>query len=304
MYIDTHCHLNFKAFLGGERTILRKAVSADVSTIVVPGTDLATSEQAVAIAQANREVYALVGIHPHHASQYQSRAESTISEDLAKLAVWLDQEKVVGIGEVGLDRHTYTQSRYGPSISIDDDVFRIQVELFLRQVELAVSRQTSLCIHNREATRDLIECWASLGDMTVLRDRAVLHCCEPHSDLLSFAEQCGMYIGVDGDITYDKAKRDFISQVPLNRLVLETDSPYILPEPLRSLKKHPNVPGNIPLIAHVVAEVKGVSLEQVQEVTTTNARTLFDLPEEEGADHSEDKSNHHITQEVSEESAQ
>lgn len=281
MYIDTHCHLNFKAFAGGEAKIIRRAKDVGVTTFVVPGTDMVTSQLAVTIAKQNPDAFAVVGVHPHHAVQYQGAdPERNLADDFVQIEKWLLDSKVVGIGEIGLDRHEYTTSRYGPLISISDDSFHIQKDIFTRQIELVIAHNKSVVIHNREAVDDLISLCNSLESRLVaLRGRGVLHCCEPDINLLTLAKELGFYIGVDGDITYSPEKQDFIRQVPLEMLVLETDAPYLLPEPLKTAKKYPNTPANIPLIADAVARIHGVSVREVAEITTQNARKLFDLPE-------------------------
>ena len=295
MFIDTHCHLNFKAFTGGEEKIIRRAHQAEVDKIIVPGTDMVTSEKAVSIAQQNPDVYAVVGIHPHHAVQYQGgRPERNISDDMSQIERWLNDPKVVGIGEIGLDRHSYRTSRYGNLISISDELLEIQKTLFTRQVEIAVKHRKSIVIHNREAVHDLVMLCQSLKErLLVLKGRGVLHCCEPDTRLLELAEDVGFSIGVDGDVTYSTEKQDFIRNVPLELLVLETDAPYLLPEPLRTAKKYPNVPANIPLIAEAVARIKEVDVSKVALITTQNAIRLFHLPKYEGEYHSEKKPRNH-----------
>lgn len=280
MYIDTHCHLNFKAFAGGEAKIIRRAQEVGVTTFVVPGTDMVTSKLAVSIANQNPDTFAVVGIHPHHAAQYQGTSpERNLADDLVQIETWLKEPKVVGIGEIGLDRHAYKESRYGPLILIDDSLFDVQKELFEKQVRIAASHKKSVVIHNREASVELVELCRGLKDVfAAIKNRGVLHCCEPDDRLLELAQELSLYIGVDGDVTYAAEKQDFIRKVPLDMLVLETDSPYILPEPLRSAKKSPNTPATIPLIAQKVAEIHGVELNLVAEVTTRNAKRLFDLP--------------------------
>jgi len=280
MYIDTHCHLNFKAFAGGEGKIIRKAQEAHVTTFVVPGTDMTTSQLAVSIANHNPDAFAVVGVHPHHAAQYLgANPERDLADDLAQIDSWLFDRKVVGIGEIGLDRHAYTMSRYGPLISISEEVFTIQKDIFTRQIKLVIARKKSAVIHNREAVDDLISLCNSLkSELVALRGRGVFHCCEPDDRLLSIAKEFGFYIGVDGDVTYSPEKQNFIRKVPLEMLVLETDAPYLLPEPLKTAKKYPNTPASIPLIADAVARIYGVALSEVAEATTTNARRLFDLP--------------------------
>jgi len=106
----------------------------------------------------------------------------------------------------------------------------------------------------------------------------VLHCCEPEMKLFEFAKLHHMYIGIDGDVTYIDAKQQFVKAIPIEMLVLETDSPYLLPEPLRSQQRSTNTPANIPLIATKIAEIKQVSVALVEEITTINAKRLFNLP--------------------------
>lgn len=280
MLIDTHCHLNFKAFEGGVPKIIARACTNGVKQIIIPGTDIQTSEKAISLSQENLNVYALVGIHPHHAFQYMGESMHSMDEDIMKIEQWLAQEKVVGIGEVGLDRHAYSQSRYGPMIEIDKSIFAIQIQLFVRQVRLATHNQKSLCIHNREAETDLIHLLSTelKTEIKSLAKHSVFHCCEANDSILSFAIANDMFIGVDGDVTFNKSKQEFIKQVPLNMIVLETDSPYILPEPLRSQRKYPNEPCHIPLIAETVALIKNTTVSHVAEVTTLNAQTLYNLP--------------------------
>ncbi len=279
MFIDTHCHLNFKAFTGGERKIIDRAQEAGVNTIVVPGTDADTSRVAVQIAKENARVFAVVGIHPHHAAQYiGGNTERDLSDDLDRIEEMLVEPRVVGIGEVGLDRHAYTTSRYGPEIPIGSELFALQVKIFKLQIEMAVRHSKSLVIHNREAVADLEDvCMDMRKTLRALKGRGVLHCSEADERLLKLAHELDFYIGVDGDVTYDGKKQDFIRSVPLEKLVLETDSPYILPEPLRTARKYPNTPANIPLIAESVAQLHKTTVEVIAEITTQNAIKLFKL---------------------------
>lgn len=282
MYIDTHCHLNFKAFTGGEHTIIQKAHDACVHTMIVPGTDVPTSNHAVHIAQNEAGVYALVGIHPHHATSYLAQEDPihTYTEDLLVIESLLTKQCVVGVGEIGLDRHTYVASKYGPARAVDERLFALQMELFKRQLSLAHTYQKPVAIHNREATRDIVH---TMTEMIVnhvgLPHIGVFHCCEADPDMAGLAQRMGWYIGVDGDVTYDQKKQMFIRSLPLEMLVLETDAPYLVPEPLRSQKKYPNTPANIPLIADHVAHLKGTSKDEVARITSQNARRLFGLPE-------------------------
>lgn len=272
---DTHCHLNFKAFSGGEGKIIARAAAVGVSRIVVPGTDIVTSEKAIEIAAAHPGVWAAVGIHPHHVTGYTQLpgADGAITSDLAKIGALASHERVVAIGEIGLDRHSYRESRYGPDIHISDENVQLQERILRAQLEIAIKYNLPVILHNREAQDDILRV---LSDYTSwLRGRAVFHCCEAQKSLLDFALAHDLFIGIDGDVTYESQKKDFVKSVPLDRVLLETDAPYLLPEPLRTAKKYPNLPANIPLIAAEVARLKGESIENVAKKTTENAMRLF-----------------------------
>lgn len=280
MFIDTHCHLNFRAFAGGDEKIVRRAQESGVSRIVIPGTDIDTSQMAIEIAGRNPVCYAAVGLHPHHIQKYISSIEA-LEKDILTIESLISHEKVVAVGEIGLDRHVYRTSKYGPEIEVSEEYFGIQLIALKMQVELALHTRKSVILHNRESATDLIR--FITNDLTpaqrgALQGKVVFHCCEPDIKLLEVARTLGFYIGVDGDVTFDTLKRDFISKVPLSMLVLETDAPYILPEPMKSEKKYPNLPAYIPLIAQAVAELKQVSIAEVADQTTKNAINLYHLP--------------------------
>lgn len=270
-YFDTHCHLNFKRFSKTFSDVVLRANSAGVSYLVVPGTDGTSSRKAVEIASGFEHIYAAVGIHPHHV--YEVKSEQDTKEQLAEIEELLQSKKVVAIGEVGLDRHEYENTKY-TDYTISQGFMQKQVELLQKQIELALRFEKSLILHNREAKKELLSLLTYIWDSR-LEKRTVFHCCEADEELLSFAKEHNMYIGIDGDITFDMDKQTFIRRVPLEMLVLETDSPFLLPEPLKSQKLYPNTPGNIPLIAACVAKVKEIAVEDVARITTENAKTLF-----------------------------
>ena len=282
MFFDTHCHLNFHAFEGGTDKILARASAAKVTEILIPGTDLETSQKAIHIAQQFSGCYAAVGIHPHHISTYMNKSEA-LEQDILSIEKLLTQNRVVAVGEIGLDRHVYRISKHGPDITVTPEYFALQLQALSSQVQLAIRHDKSVVIHNRESADDLLQFFKNLPqtDQKALQNRTVLHCCESDQRLLDLAIRHSFFIGVDGDVTFDDKKQDFIRQVPLSRLVLETDAPYILPEPIRSEKRQPNHPAFIPLIAAKVAEILEVSLDEVAKQTTANAHTLYGLPQQE-----------------------
>jgi len=272
-YFDTHCHLNFKRFNKTLSDVVSKASTLGVSLLVVPGTDVISSKKAVALTQEYNNLYAAVGIHPHHVYEVKSE-EETVSQ-LSEIETLLSNSKVVAIGEVGLDRHDYENTKY-TDYTISNEFIRRQMELLQKQITLAIRYKKSLILHNRETKQELLTLLKKVWD-TRLEKRTVFHCCESDLELLSFAKDHKMYIGVDGDVTFDLTKQSFISQVPLEMLVLETDSPFLLPEPLKSQKLYPNTPHTIPLIAECVAKIKGITLQEVASRTTENARGLFNV---------------------------
>ncbi len=287
---DTHCHLNFKAYKKILPDVISRAQIAGVTHILIPGTDVKTSYKAVEIALQYEHFYAAVGIHPHHAykiltladeemkKHQQSREHiisSLIESQIADIETLLNDPKVKAVGEVGMDRHVYKQTVYG-EYAVNDEFIHIQKEFFKKQIKLAISYDKSLIIHNREAKQDLLpilkKCWDEK-----LRGRSVFHCCEPDDELLNFVKEHGMYMGIDGDITYSKEKQEFIKKVPIELLVFETDAPFLLPEPLRSQKKYPNEPRYLSYIVDMVSQLTGESSDRIVEQTSTNAMKLFSI---------------------------
>lgn len=271
---DTHCHLQFSAFEGKVDEIVVEAYHAGVIHMVVPGTDVETSEKGITIAQKYEHVYAAVGIHPHHVYQIK-KLKLHVKKELEKIEALLENRAVVAVGEIGLDRHAYKKTKY-ENYQVDDSFIDLQKELFIAQVQLAKKYKKSVIIHNRETRGELLELlfdhWTS-----DFEGRMVFHCCEPDGLLLDFAKKHRIFIGVDGDITYRKDKQEFIKQVPLELLVLETDAPFLLPEPFRSQKLFPNEPKYLLRIKKHIAERIGVSEKMIQEKTVENAKRLFSL---------------------------
>jgi len=276
---DTHCHLNFKAFKNVVDDVIVSAKNAGVSYFVVPGTDIKTSEQAVSIASEYECVYAAVGIHPHHIYEYQTKKdesqdyEKNIENDLNIISKLLINKKVVAVGEVGVDKYYYRDTKYS-TYHINDAFIKLQIIALESQIKLALEHDKSLILHNRLASDLLFETLTKIWD-DKLKKRTVIHCCEAEDRLLDFAIAKGTYIGVDGDVTFSKPKQQFIKKVPLNLLVVETDSPFIVPEPLKSQNKRPNTPANLHLIVKEVSRLKNETVEKIIKETTTNGKELF-----------------------------
>lgn len=277
---DTHCHLNFSAFKKNLAEVIETAHLSGINHIVIPSTDITSSKKAIEIASAYENIYAAVGIHPHHVFELKiANDETRMENELGEIKKLLEHPKVVAVGEVGVDRYSYTQTKY-KEYSIDEEFIALQKQILASQVKLAISSGKSLILHNRIAKNDLFEVLKNNWDKK-LEYRSVLHCCEPDTDLFSFAKEHNMFMGIDGDVTFIQEKQEFIKSMGaeefLSRYVLETDAPFLLPEPLRAQKKYPNKPENIAVIAEFIAGLLHVNVEEVKRRTTENAMRLFNI---------------------------
>lgn len=308
---DTHCHLNFKAFVSRIDEIIKEAKQVGVENIVVPGSDVISSQKAVKIAEKYDGIYAAVGVHPYHIYQYQRDSTtqffshenltptyvgvpskvkkitfiSSLNKDLINIEKLLTHKKVVAVGEVGIDRYYYRNSKYS-KYHVSPELVELQKLALIKQLKLASKYNKSIILHNRQATEELLQILSDYRQL-ITEYRCVFHCCEPDEKLLEFAKKNHIYIGVDGDVTYRKSKQEFVKRIPLELLVLETDSPYLLPrlhqgfggqaEPLRTQKKFPNEPKNLPIITKFVAGLIKIPLKELVNQTTKNAKNLFNI---------------------------
>jgi TatD DNase family protein len=259
---DTHCHLNLPFFENTYFEVMEKAREEGVNLILIPGVNIETSKRAIEIAQTFNNVYAAVGIHP---------TEKLDEYDLDKTIFQLEElitasDRVVAVGEIGLDYyHLNTPAR-------------IQKEFLKEQLKLAIKYDKAIILHSRHSSEDIIPALKEVG-LENIKGKTVLHCCEPIQELSDFAIKNEIYIGVDGDVTYDPEKAEFIKKVPVNLLILETDSPFLTPEPIRShnIDKDNNEPKYIKYIAEKVANIMGISVEVLVEITTKNAKRLLNI---------------------------
>lgn len=272
--IDTHAHLQFKAFEEKTDEVIKSAQEAGVEKILVVGTNLETSKKSIELAQKNPGLYASIGLHPHHAFGIQN-SEFKIQNFLQKLEELITNSKVVAVGETGLDRHIYENTKY-KNYQITEEFIELQKLFFKEQIKLAIKHKKSLIIHNREAVTELLEILEANWD-PFLSGRSVFHCSEPDHRLLNFASAHNVFIGIDGDITYDKEKQEFMKKIPLELLVLETDSPYFVPEPLKSAGVTLNESKNLKYIAEFISRLKNEPIENVRNMSSKNSTILFKL---------------------------
>lgn len=254
MFIDTHTHLFYPNFEGEVDKIIERAVQSEVDYMIVPGTDLATSLQAIELAEKYENVYASVGIHPHDSKDWND----SIIEKLDELA---KNKKVVAIGEIGLDYYYDFSPR------------EIQIKTFESQIQLALKLNLPIIVHNREANDDIMNIARKYKDSGL---RAQYHCFAGSiADARELVEM-HHYISFPGIVTFKNAEsiRKVLSRVAIENLLLETDSPFMTPVPHRGER---NEPAYIKLIAEKIAEVHNLTLQDVGKATSYNAHKLFGI---------------------------
>lgn len=275
MFIDTHCHLNFEAFQQDWQEVLQQSISAGVEKMIVVGTNIQTSEKAIEMAKANKALFATVGLHPHHAqslsSLHYARVQiCQITDQLKKLG---KNKRVVAIGECGLDYHIYKNTQY-PPIEITPLLKNLQKQLFGMQIQLAKELKLPMIIHNREAGEETLDTLEHFCKNDGRYPRGVFHCISGSKKLLQKILKLGFYVGIDANITYSQEVQTLAKLIPLNRLLLETDSPYLSPSPHRNAR---NTPLNINAAAKSFSQLAHVSINQMETQTTKNANELFQL---------------------------
>ncbi|OGH42618.1 MAG: hypothetical protein A3H79_03465 [Candidatus Levybacteria bacterium RIFCSPLOWO2_02_FULL_36_8b] len=263
--IDVHCHLNFHSFAKDYDQVIKQAFEAGVTKIINVGTKIDSSQKAVDLAQKYNNLYAIIGVHPHHAD----KLENNWLEELEKLA---KEPKVIAIGEIGMDYFSYKSN------AIVDP--KLQKEVFIKQIELAHRLKLPLQIHNRQAGKDIIDILINHKSY-LLNPPGMFHCMSGDLDLLKKVLDLGFYAGFDGNITYQgiakgetTALSELVRYTPPDRILVETDSPFLTPEPYRGSR---NMPSYAIITARKIAETKGVSFETIDAETTANAEELFSL---------------------------
>lgn len=272
---DTHAHLNFQEFDGRESDIINNCRILGVQNILIPGTGLKTSQKALEIAEHHEGIYAATGIHPADVTDNPPKTETAAGHLIPMIREIASRSaKVKAIGEIGLDRYYIFRKLK----TFDKELFQQQVNMFVAQFRLAKELKKSVIIHSRQSKKDLIRVLENNWDRHYTNN-VVLHCCEPYDQLLDFAIEHDIYLGVDGDVTYDEKKMAFVHKIPLNRLVLETDTPFLTPSPIRDNLDtgYPNSPEHLPIIAEKVAQIKDIDTAEVVRETTRNAKQLFNL---------------------------
>lgn len=254
MLFDTHAHLEDERFDQDREQLIEELPEKGVAYVVNVGSTLETSRMSVELAARYPFIYAAVGVHPHEVSQMSGR-------DLATLEAMATGQKVVAIGEIGLDYYYDFSPR------------ELQREWFARQIDLAYSLGLPIIIHDREAHADVLDILKAKKDRIV---GGVMHCYSGSWEMAKDFMDLGLYISLGGPVTFKNAKRpvEVAQKIPLDRLVIETDSPYLAPTPHRGKRNNPAYVG---LVAQKIAEIRGMSFEEIAEITLNNAKKLFKI---------------------------
>ena len=250
---DTHAHYDDSRFDGDRDAVLAALPEAGVELVLDPGCDLPSSRAAAALAERYGHVYAAAGIHPENCAGFQDA-------DLAALRQLLAQPKVAAIGEIGLD---YYWAENPPR--------EFQQQVFRAQLELALELDLPVIIHDREAHGDTL---AIVKEYPALR--GVFHCYSGSAEMARELLDRGWYLGFDGPVTYKNARKtvEVAEMVPLDRILIETDAPYLSPVPMRGKR---NDSRNVAYIAEKLAQIKGMTPEEMADLTLANGKKLFGI---------------------------
>ena len=253
--IDSHAHLDDEKFADDRAAVVERALAAGVVKIITMGDSLESSARSVALAERFEPIYAAVGVHPEEAQPM-----TTATDD--QLAAWAAQEKVVAIGEIGLDYYWEK----------DEEKRALQRAIFVRQLDLARQLRLPVCIHDREAHGDMMKILKTEGRGL----RGVLHCYSGSWEMAAELLKGDWYFGIDGPLTYKNAAKlpEIVQRLPAERILVETDSPYLSPMPFRGRR---NEPAHVLYVAKKAAELRGESLEAFARATRENTRDLYGI---------------------------
>jgi TatD DNase family protein len=249
---DTHAHITDKKFDGDRQELIDNFEKDNVIGMIEAGTDIANSKIAAKLAEENNLVYAAAGVHPHNANE-------TAAEFIDELKILLNRPKVVAVGEIGLDFHYDFSPR------------EIQKKVFYGQLCLARDMDMPVILHSREATKPMMDMLKSMGKV-----KGVMHCFSGSEETAIECAKLGLHISFTGTLTFPNASnvRDAFMTVPLDKIMAETDCPYLSPVPKRGKR---NEPKYVKYVLEKMAELREISVDEMGNINTENAKTLFDI---------------------------
>ena len=255
---DSHSHYNDEKFDIDRDEMIKETLSSGVSNFIVAGYNIESSKKAIEIAKKYEEIYAIVGISPNDVENIKT--ENDIKKYVYEIERIAKNENVVAIGEIGLDYYWNKENK------------DIQKQLFIKQIELANKLDLPIVIHTRDAMIDTIE----ILKQNNVNKRGIFHCCPLNMELIKEAIKLDFYISLSGVITFKNAKNvdEIINIIPEDKLLIETDSPYLSPEPMRGKR---NNSMNVKYIAEKIASVKNKTVEDIAQCTSNNAKRIFEI---------------------------
>lgn len=250
MYFESHAHYNDTRYDEDRNKILEELKENNVSYLINIGTDVKTSLESIELAKNYDYIYATVGIHPHE-------AKNITNEDIKTLEELCKNEKVVAIGEIGLDFY------------YDNSPKEIQKEVFIKQLNLAKKLNKPVVIHSREASQEVFDIIKSSGV-----NKGVIHAYSGSKEMALEYNSLGFYIGVGGVVTFKNAKKlvEVVENTPLEKILIETDAPYLTPEPFRGTR---NDSTKLKYVVEKIANIKNITPEEVEKTTLNNGLNLF-----------------------------
>lgn len=256
-FFDSHSHLNDEKFDEDREKIIKEIYEAGTTNFVTAGYSVESSKKAVDIANKYDFIYATAGISPNDIPQTEEELWKQLSEikDLIK-----SNKKILAIGEIGLDYYWDVEDK------------KIQKKVFIEQIKLANELDLPIVIHTRDAVMDTIQ----ILKENEVKNKGIFHCCPQNRELIKDGLKLGFYISFAGPITFKNSKNsdEMINLVPNDRILIETDSPYLAPEPVRGTR---NTPANVKFVAQKIASAKGLTLEEVKKITVENTKKILKI---------------------------
>ena len=254
MIFDTHVHYDDRQYDEDREILISSLAEKGIGNVVNIGADMASSERALELAHKYGFIYAAVGVHP-------SKVEELNDEAMDRLKAWSADERCVAIGEIGLDYHW------------PDPSPEIQKKWFIRQLDLAREVHLPVVIHSRDAAKDTMDIMHSEHAEEI---GGVVHCFSYSKELAKECVDMGFYIGVGGVVTFKNGRklREVVEEIPMEKILLETDCPYLSPEPHRGER---NSSLNLPYVVKAIADIKGISEEEVIRITEDNAKHMYGI---------------------------
>ena len=260
-FFDSHAHYNDEKFNEDREQIIQETYKDGITKFVCAGYNIPSSLDALELSKKHEFIYSICGISPNDIPQTEQELWKDI-EEISKIVKQNNNKKLVAVGEIGLDYYWNKENK------------ELQKQAFIKQIELANELDLPIVIHSRDASVDTIE----IIKTHPVHKKGIFHCCQLNQEMVRQALELGYYISFAGPITFKNAKNaeDVVKMVPMERILIETDSPYLSPEPHRGKR---NDSRNVKFVAQKVAEFKGLSLEEVAQVTYENAKKIFDINE-------------------------